>query len=355
MRTYTAYYLHVLYAQHEARLHVQSKGLAVAANCLYALNRYALHAAERHKRLVYRLKNIFIEHLYTGGSTRWVKVHPVHLQAQILKCHSCEGGIHCGYRGRPERCYRCKGTGIYRTVRLYCFQFTITGRDGRVATYTWHQPAALVRFAVLAMPDPIPWENKQPRSMMRELDFVYGYEVLRRYLAERGLTNTLPLASWLGLLGALHRDGHRFLQWLDPRRRYNSLREVVVVRLRRAWYQIRRAFAPTLPAVLDDRESYAFEVPASVATCPYCDARLSAHVEGFAEDPSGYCRADDVRVECHAEPDIDSQEWDRFDRTHFDMPYVYWHPMTECVEDWINQRWRFRIDAAYSRNDNLPF
>lgn len=84
------------------------------------------------------------------------------------------------------------------------------------------------------------------------------------------------------------------------------------------------------------------EVPITIAVCPYCYSPLSVAFEEWVEDSSGYLMANNCIVECHAEPDTESEEWsDWFDR-HSYMPYVYQLPVDLKVLNWINENYRFK-------------
>lgn len=72
----------------------------------------------------------------------------------------------------------------------------------------------------------------------------------------------------------------------------------------------------------------ALDIPRSVAVCPYCQGDLSFEVEEW-DAATGVPTETGVMVSCTNERDPQIN--------HFDMPYVYWLPMTMQVYDWIVQ------------------
>ena len=53
-----------------------------------------------------------------------------------------------------------------------------------------------------------------------------------------------------------------------------------------------------------------------------------------------------MSLDCESEPDdIESEEWEYFDATHYEMPYVYLLPVYERVKAWINYNYRFALPA----------
>jgi hypothetical protein len=91
-------------------------------------------------------------------------------------------------------------------------------------------------------------------------------------------------------------------------------------------------------------EDNCFDVPRTIAICPYCEGSLSAQVTGWTENESdsNLYIANEVDLTCSEEPDIeDRSDWDDFVDCHSDMPYVHWLPVRCTVEDWINNNFRF--------------
>lgn len=66
------------------------------------------------------------------------------------------------------------------------------------------------------------------------------------------------------------------------------------------------------------QSDHRFQVPADIAVCPYCEARLTAQAQGWTEtEPgSGVWAVDLLDMDCDSEPDIDSQAWDDWFEHH---------------------------------------
>jgi hypothetical protein len=89
-----------------------------------------------------------------------------------------------------------------------------------------------------------------------------------------------------------------------------------------------------------------FDVPKSVAVCPYCQAALTAKAWEWEEESEGVWTAMSIEVDCDDEPDMDSDEFNGWVQTHLQSPYDYWLPMLEDVEQWINEHFRFKEDRS---------
>jgi hypothetical protein len=77
-------------------------------------------------------------------------------------------------------------------------------------------------------------------------------------------------------------------------------------------------------------EDNCFDVPQTIAVCPYCNSSLSAQVTGWTESEpnSDLYIADSIDMTCAEEPDMeDLSDWDDFVDRHSEMPYVYWLPV----------------------------
>lgn len=85
-----------------------------------------------------------------------------------------------------------------------------------------------------------------------------------------------------------------------------------------------------------------FEIPDSVAVCPYCDAKLTASCEAWTEEEEGVWQAEGVTVNCDDMPDFESNEWGDWWDGHYYMPYVYQLPVDTKVKRWIDDNFRFR-------------
>ena len=88
-------------------------------------------------------------------------------------------------------------------------------------------------------------------------------------------------------------------------------------------------------------------IPPHVAKCPYCDGALSARFSAWTECKDGRWKCDGVELECERQPELDEdapnglQAWREFNETHTVMPYVYWLPVCDVVERWVNRFYRF--------------
>lgn len=73
------------------------------------------------------------------------------------------------------------------------------------------------------------------------------------------------------------------------------------------------------------------DIPPVVAVCPYCQGKLSAHVNAWEEPDTGEIwDVTEIELECENE-DVDDPE----DHTY--MPYVYWLPVECVVRRWMNR------------------
>lgn len=83
-----------------------------------------------------------------------------------------------------------------------------------------------------------------------------------------------------------------------------------------------------------------FEIPETIAKCPYCNTKLYVEAHAWTEENDGWV-AESIEMICETEPDIDSEEWEDWERSHGDMPYVYLLPVQNQVQEWINNNFRF--------------
>lgn len=90
--------------------------------------------------------------------------------------------------------------------------------------------------------------------------------------------------------------------------------------------------------------NHRFDIPPEVAVCPYCEAKLTAQAEAWYERDDGTWGVEEIDLDCTAEPDIDSPEYREFVSEHTYMPYVFWLPVRERVQKWINKRFDFHIE-----------
>lgn len=79
-------------------------------------------------------------------------------------------------------------------------------------------------------------------------------------------------------------------------------------------------------------------VPARVAVCPGCDARLYIDIESWYDD-DGRLRVEDFTEQCSREPaSLRGKRRDAWEEAHRlvdRMPYVYWLPVHDAIEQWL--------------------
>lgn len=79
--------------------------------------------------------------------------------------------------------------------------------------------------------------------------------------------------------------------------------------------------------------------------CPYCGADMTYHCEGWEEDENGLWKAEYVTGDCASEPEMENEEeWDNWFSTHSDMPYVYQLPVDIKIMNFINKKYRFKLN-----------
>lgn len=84
------------------------------------------------------------------------------------------------------------------------------------------------------------------------------------------------------------------------------------------------------------------EIPPSQFACPKCGAQI--YIEGVdcvVDAGDGTWDAEDVKINCTTAPDIDDPDWDYWWDHHWDMPYVYWLPLSTWVTKWFNENYGF--------------
>jgi len=86
------------------------------------------------------------------------------------------------------------------------------------------------------------------------------------------------------------------------------------------------------------------KVPVSVAVCPDCKKQLTIYGDGWEEGDDGWL-LESFTTSCEGEPEIGEEGWQEWDDAHpsFDMPYVYWLPVTEKIKEWVNKNYRFDL------------
>lgn len=137
--THTRAYVREQNLLRKGRILFKRRGLPIVAYAMFRLNRTAqiLPRYATPKAQIYALKNLLVEHLYASGYCVGVSK-----QFQVLKCHACDGTGEDSWNDY-EFCFRCDGTGIYKTIPLYLFRFQVGD-----TFYSWHQPVGLVTWNV---------------------------------------------------------------------------------------------------------------------------------------------------------------------------------------------------------------
>ena len=92
--------------------------------------------------------------------------------------------------------------------------------------------------------------------------------------------------------------------------------------------------------LVDEHKEFAFN-----NACPYCKCKLTYTVEGWEEDDNCQWMADSITSECSSEPDMEKEdEWEEWFSIHSQMPYVHQLPVDTKVKNWINSKYRFKLD-----------
>ena len=92
------------------------------------------------------------------------------------------------------------------------------------------------------------------------------------------------------------------------------------------------------------RDAEQITLPPGMFKCPKCGAAVVLEeVTGWVQADNGDWLADEVHINCETEPDIDGNDWDGWHRWHWDMPYAYWLPLSQKVERWINEHYRWEL------------
>jgi hypothetical protein len=83
-------------------------------------------------------------------------------------------------------------------------------------------------------------------------------------------------------------------------------------------------------------------IPADVAVCPICRAPVEIVEINEWEVKSRKVTDDGLKIDCTTAPDIDSDGWEDWHRTHWSRPYVDWLPVEKKGRAWFNQHYRIR-------------
>ena len=77
--------------------------------------------------------------------------------------------------------------------------------------------------------------------------------------------------------------------------------------------------------------------------CPYCGADLVGKASMFEKRSNHTWQAAQLDMNCSAEPDIESDDWQEWFKKHSVMPYVYWHPVVSDILTHIQLYYSFKI------------
>lgn len=212
---------------------------AIAAHCLFHLNRLARNGGG-DRPVIYALKNEMVRLLYLQGYC-----YHVSEQYQRFECWSCGG---TGDYWDDGDCWKCGGTGVYRSYRLYQFYFRIGNRR-----YSWHQPFSLVDWPVVLTQETMgEYErgNGQRVELSWDLEALYLMTVYQ-FLIDRGVPAE-ELPSLLALRKVIQQDLKRL--WLATiKRKWRELKESeMVVNGRRLWRFLRTGEMPEKYEIIDD-------------------------------------------------------------------------------------------------------
>lgn len=88
--------------------------------------------------------------------------------------------------------------------------------------------------------------------------------------------------------------------------------------------------------------------------CPYCGGEISCSANAWEESDDGYI-ATDLDIQCSNEPDLDSEEWNEWDRLHGRCDYnEAWHQLHDRLVNAINRAFRFdmqNVGGAAARSE----
>ena len=84
------------------------------------------------------------------------------------------------------------------------------------------------------------------------------------------------------------------------------------------------------------------KVPSEVAVCPICGSAIYTNFDCWVF-VKGEWLVDSCNMDCETEPEIDSDEWNRWFAGHYSMPYVDWLPVEKIIVDWINENYCFEV------------
>lgn len=129
-------------AKHYFETHTPYQNSLLAMRSMQLLNQHARHRQGDFSDTIYSVKKQFIRTCFLSANDSYKAM--VTVQQQILKCKSCHRGIWAYRTNHEDWCYRCKGTGIYKRIRLYHFLFHF---NDKAHSFSFHQPDNLAEWA----------------------------------------------------------------------------------------------------------------------------------------------------------------------------------------------------------------
>lgn len=77
--------------------------------------------------------------------------------------------------------------------------------------------------------------------------------------------------------------------------------------------------------------------------CPICGDKIEGHCESWIEAEKGFMKADDLKLECVSEPDIEDNkdDWEEWFSWHYSYT-TDWLPLEIKAMKWVNERYRFK-------------
>lgn len=163
---------------------LQDSDERLVASSLFYLNRMAKEFTNRYERdELYTLKNRVVKALFAAGFCTDVGIH-----TKQLECFNCEGTGEDVWADReegasPEPCWKCGGTGIYRTLVYYIFHFDIHGQH-----FAFHQPDWAVTWPVETVAHQRNFDDREPSPVNLRWERLPLYmAIVKAYLANQGV------------------------------------------------------------------------------------------------------------------------------------------------------------------------
>lgn len=82
------------------------------------------------------------------------------------------------------------------------------------------------------------------------------------------------------------------------------------------------------------------EIPAEVAVCPICQAKIVIDIDEW-ETKNGRVTKAGFHITCETQPEPDDRNSDNWWNWHYQMPYVDWLPVQAEVYKWFDSNFRY--------------